>query len=94
MERLPWVEIQYSEINGFFIRLIHQKTERPQTHNIPKQAVNVLGYPKATEQKIFQDLKYSAWTNQKLSEWIMRAGITKKITFHGFRHTFTITRCF
>ncbi|WP_425391585.1 phage integrase SAM-like domain-containing protein [Ekhidna sp.] len=85
---LTWKEIQYSEINGYFIRFIHEKTDRPQTHNIPEQAVTILGYPKAPDQKIFEGLKYSAWTNLKLSEWVMRAGITKKITFHCFRHTY------
>jgi len=85
---LTWKEIQYSEINGYFIRFIHEKTDRPQTLNIPEQSVNILGYPRAPEKKIFEGLKYSVWTNLKLSEWVMRAGITKKITFHCFCHTY------
>ncbi|MFY0625438.1 MAG: site-specific integrase [Reichenbachiella sp.] len=85
---LSWGEIQYSEINGHFIRFIHEKTDRPQTLNIAQQAVDILGYPKNKQDKIFLGLKYSAWTNLKLSEWVMRAGIIKKITFHCFRHTF------
>ena len=84
---LTWTELQYSEINGHFIRFIHEKTDRPQTLNISQQAADILGYPRNKEDKIFQGFKYSAWTNLKLSEWIMRAGITKKITFHCFRHT-------
>lgn len=85
---LTWGEIQYSKINGHFIRFIHEKTDRPQTLNIAQQAVDLLGFPKAKEEKIFNGLKYSAWTNLKLSEWVMRAGIAKKITFHCFRHTY------
>lgn len=85
---LTWGEIQYSEINGHFIRFIHEKTDRPQTLNVPQQAVDILGYPRGRDQKIFDGLKYSAWTNLKLAEWIMRAGIIKKITFHCFRHTY------
>ncbi|SMD37711.1 Site-specific recombinase XerD [Reichenbachiella faecimaris] len=88
LTNLTWGEIQYSEINGHFIRFIHEKTDRPQTLNIAQQAVDILGYPRNKEDKIFQGLKYSAWTNLKLSEWVMRAGITKKITFHCFRHTY------
>lgn len=72
---LTWGEIQYSEINGHFIRFIHEKTDRPQTLNIAQQAVDLLGYPKNKEEKIFKGLKYSAWTNLKLSEWVMQAGI-------------------
>ncbi|MEM7550413.1 MAG: site-specific integrase [Bacteroidota bacterium] len=85
---LTWAELQYSEINGHFIRFIHEKTDRPQTLNISQQAADILGYPRNREDKIFQGLKYSAWTNLKLSEWVMHAGITKKITFHCFRHTY------
>lgn len=40
-------------------------------------------------EKIFKGLKYSAWTNLKLSQWIMKAGIVgKHITFHSARHTY------
>ncbi|GAB4234498.1 MAG: hypothetical protein Tsb0034_08160 [Ekhidna sp.] len=85
---LTWAELQYSEINGHFIRFIHEKTDRRQTLNISQQAADILGYPRNKEDKIFQGLKYSAWTNLKLSEWVMQAGITKKITFHCFRHTY------
>ena len=31
---------------------------------------------------------YSAWQNLKLREWVMNAGIQKKITFHCARHSF------
>ena len=37
---------------------------------------------------ILPDMKYSAWNNLKLKQWIMQAGISKEITFHCFRHTF------
>ncbi len=32
--------------------------------------------------------KNSTYTNKQLSKWLKEAGITKKITFHCFRHTF------
>jgi site-specific recombinase XerD len=37
---------------------------------------------------VFEDLKYSAYHNKLLFQWIGAAGITKDITFHCFRHTF------
>lgn len=77
----PFGEIQYSEINGHFIRLIHEKTDRPQTLNIAQQAVDILGYPRNKEDKIFQGLKYSAWTNLKLSKWIMRPASPRRSPF-------------
>lgn len=84
---LTWGEIQHSKISGYFIQFIHEKTDRPQTLNIPDLAVEILGKSEQVDKKIFESLKYSAWTNVKLSQWVMQAGITKKITFHCFRHT-------
>ncbi|WP_317042493.1 tyrosine-type recombinase/integrase [Pontibacter flavimaris] len=37
---------------------------------------------------IFQDLSYSAQNNTLLRDWVKAAGITKYVTFHGFRHTY------
>ncbi|WP_460544894.1 site-specific integrase, partial [Echinicola sediminis] len=86
---LTWSQFHHSAINGYYIHFRHQKTERPQTLNISDQAVEILK-PLVVEpdSKIFSGLKYSVWTNLKLSQWIMKAGIAKKITFHCFRHTF------
>ena len=42
--------------------------------------------PKDT--KVFDGLKYSAYNNRHLYQWIGAAGITKKISFHNFRHTY------
>jgi len=42
----------------------------------------------AGDQKVFKGLRYSAWNNVKLSQWVMAAGIKKHITFHCARHTF------
>ncbi|WP_245593073.1 tyrosine-type recombinase/integrase [Crocinitomix catalasitica] len=33
-------------------------------------------------------MKYSAWHNLKLQQWVMKAGISKTITFHCARHTY------
>src|SRR5688572_20211323 len=40
------------------------------------------------DEKVFADLKYSAWHNEQLKKWLQKAGITKEITFHCFRHTY------
>lgn len=40
------------------------------------------------EAKVFEGLHYSAWSNLKLQQWMMNAGISKTITFHCARHTY------
>ena len=41
-----------------------------------------------SDENVFADLKYSAWHNEHLKKWLQKAGITKEITFHCFRHTY------
>ena len=40
--------------------------------------------------EFFTGLKYSSYVNVELSKWMMRAGITKDITFHCARHTHAV----
>ena len=43
---------------------------------------------------MFEGLKYSAYLNKLLRNWIQSAGITKHITFHCFRHTYATLQLF
>ena len=54
----------------------------------PKQARELLGEIGLAEERVFKGLKYSAWHNLKLQQWVMRGGISKTITFHCARHTY------
>jgi integrase len=86
---LKWGDLQYSATNTYwFIRFRQQKTKGAETLPISDQARELLGEQCANEELIFKGLKYSAWHNLKLQQWIMKAGITKKITFHCARHTY------
>ncbi len=88
IQNLTWGQIQYTESSGYFIRFTQQKTKGKETLPIPDDAVKLLGEAKANDAMILPDMKYSAWNNLKLKQWIMQAGISKEITFHCFRHTF------
>lgn len=59
-----------------------------ETMPIPEQAVQILGERKNAATKVLPDMIYSAWYNLRLKQWIMKAGITKEISFHCFRHTY------
>jgi len=86
--KLTWGDLQGNEEKGYFIRFQQKKTKGQETLDIPKSARNLLGEPRNYKDKIFKGLKYSAWTNVKIKEWVLRAGIFKRITFHCARHSF------
>lgn len=89
INNLTWSDLQYSESNDYwFIRFRQQKTKGVETLPISNQAKNILGEIGDGTERIFKGLKYSAWYNLKLQQWIMRAGISKTITFHCGRHTY------
>lgn len=88
IEKLVWSEIQHSEQSGYYIRFRQKKTKGSETLPISEQAFKLLGERRKPADKVFQHLKYSAWNNLKLREWVMKAGIIKHITFHCARHTY------
>lgn len=88
IEKLVWSEVQHSEQTGYYIRFRQKKTKGAETLPISEQAFQILGERKPGNEKVFAGLYYSAWHNLKLREWVMKAGITKHITFHCARHTY------
>ncbi|WP_291914880.1 site-specific integrase [Chitinophaga sp. CB10] len=85
---LRWNNIQYSEVDGWFIQFTQKKTKSAETLPISEQAVKLLEEKRIDDGNVFEGLQYSAWHNVKLREWISAAGINKKITFHCARHSF------
>ena len=67
-----------------------QKTQKREYHPISKQARELLGKREGREDRVFIGLKYSAWHNSALKNWVYKAGIDKDITFHCSRHTYAI----
>ena len=88
IEKLIWNEIEYIKGQGYFIHFKQQKTKGFEVLPISEQAYKLLGERKEPNDKVFQNLTYSAFTNKHLYQWIAKAGITKDITFHCFRHTY------
>ena len=88
IHKLVWSEVQYSGLEGYFLQYRQQKTESVEVLPISEQAFSLLGERKEPTEKVFDGLNYSAYLNRHLKQWILKAGITKKITFHCFRHTF------
>lgn len=88
INNLRWENIKYSEGTGYIVKYIQQKTGNVDNLPIPATAITFLGERQAANERVFKGLKYSAWHNLKLSQWMMKAGITRKITFHSARHTY------
>lgn len=88
INKLVWAEVQHSKEIGYYVRFHQKKTQGAETLPISDQAFSLLGNRQALEERVFIGLKYSAWHNLKLQQWVMRAGITKSITFHCARHTY------
>ena len=82
---IAWEEIFYSNENGHYIRFRQKKTDVPQTLNVPKKAIELLGKAGKKNDLIFKGITKSIY--RILPEWVHSAGINKHITFHCARHT-------
>lgn len=91
--KLVWEEVQFIEDNGHYIRFKQKKSEGLQTMPISDEAYEILGERKNDNDKVFAGLK--KWdVDRVLPVWVAKAGITKHITFHCFRHTYATLQIF
>ena len=85
--KLKWNEIVK---NGNSYKLIfrQQKTQSVEYFPLSSQAVDLIGEPGKSEEKVFAGLRYTTDAYYKLQKWGIQAGIEKQMTFHKARHTF------
>ena len=89
INKLKWSMIQNTN-EGWRYTFHQQKTKGLQYLDISDQAAIYLGEPGDPNQRVFTGLKYSSYMNAAILEWMMKAGITKHITFHCARHSFSV----
>lgn len=94
IQKMTWSELEYIEGQGYFLNFSQKKTKGVEVLPISEQAYNLCGTPDEPKAKVFEGLKYSAYHNKHLFQWIGAAGITKDITFHCFRHTYATLQLF
>ncbi|MDG1933431.1 MAG: site-specific integrase [Flavobacteriales bacterium] len=87
IEKLSWKQIQTFN-NGIKIHHYQEKTKSLEYLDINHQAIEYIGDRKDDSTLVFEGLKYSDYYNVALLQWVLRAGITKHITFHCGRHTY------
>ncbi len=99
IQKMTWGELEYINEQGYFLNFNQKKTKGVEVLPISEQAYsltegkeNPKDMPK--DKQVFEGLKYSAYHNKHLFQWIGAAGITKDITFHCFRHTFATLQLF
>ncbi len=89
IQKLIWEEVQYEDNSGYLIRFKQKKTGGSETLPITEQAFGLLGERKQSFERVFSLIeKTNQRDNRYLTQWVLDAGISKKITFHCFRHTF------
>ena len=86
VEKLLWKEIHGSPGN-YYIIYNQEKTESAEYYPVSDQVIKFLGAPKDPDSRVFAGLRYDH-TVVELKKWLANAGIEKRFTFHGFRHTF------
>lgn len=99
IQKMTWGELEYINGQGYFLNFNQKKTKGVEVLPISEQAYS---FTEGTEnpkdmpqdKPVFEGLKYSAYHNKHLFQWIGAAGITKDITFHCFRHTFATLQLF
>jgi len=89
IQKLKWSEVQKTDESNRIV-FHQQKTKGLQYLDISDQARAYLGQSGLPDDRVFTGLKYSDYMNVALLQWVLRAGITKHITFHCGRHTFAV----
>lgn len=87
IQNLQWEDFTIAPDQGYCLRIRTQKTQTEATLPISNEAYELCGTPGTG--KVFKGLKRSM-INYPLKNWIKKAGITKPITFHGFRHSYAV----
>jgi integrase len=99
IQKMTWGELEHINGQGYFLNFNQKKTKGVEVLPISEQAYRFTEGTKnprdmPQDKHVFVGLKYSAYRNKHLFQWIGAAGITKDITFHCFRHTFATLQLF
>jgi site-specific recombinase XerD len=84
---LPYYNIYSDKHQGDYIKIREQKTGNLFNHPISTTALQIINMQPKESMFVFGDIKYTDIT-RPLKKWITDSGITKKISFHNFRHTY------
>jgi integrase/recombinase XerD len=89
IQNLLWKDVQDLQ-DGWRVHFKQQKTKGLQYLDINQQARELMLEVGKPDERVFIGLNYSDYFNVALQMWVLKAGITKYITFHCARHTFAV----
>ena len=89
IKNLLWNDVQTTGTN-WRVHFKQQKTKGQQYLDINQQAKDLMLETGKPDERVFIGLQYSDYFNVALQMWVLKAGITKHITFHCARHTFAV----
>jgi len=89
VRQLTWNDIKTNEKDTY---IYYNQSKTSSLENIPinNVAIKMLGKKGKPTELVFKNVKCNAENNNKLAIWILRAGITKKITYHCSRHSYAV----
>ena len=87
--KMTWSEVHKQGENTRII-FKQKKTSGQEYIDITPQAAELLGERRNPTDLVFNDFLTASATNHAIKVWMLRAGITKEITFHCARHTFAV----
>jgi len=88
---MKWQQVhRHNDLTRIIFR--QEKTGGQEYLDISPQALEFLGERGNSDlnERVFVGLRYSTGANTALAQWMLKAGITKDITFHCARHTFAV----
>lgn len=92
LRRSDILKLRWGDVfqQGNFTRIIfrQKKTKEQEYLDITPQAAELMGERGRADEHVFTDIHSPTCTNTAIQEWVLRAGIDKKISFHCGRHTF------
>ncbi len=88
LKNLIWENIKYSENDGYYIQYTQQKTGKAEVLPVSAHVIKMFGDRKESVEKVFDELKYSAYNNKILKDFVKANGINKNISLHCGRHSY------
>ncbi len=88
IQTITWANIKDFQ-DGYRIEFTQSKTKGVEYLPIHTTALKYLGDRKSDlNERIFSGLMYSSYMNVAITQWMLKAKITKPITFHCARHSY------